>query len=286
MNLKEGETKMDTIRAYQICEDVMKHHSQTFYAAFSRLPEHERLAVAATYAFCRRADDIVDKGNAPEAALAQFKRETELFFNEEMPSNDPLWVALRDASARFSFSPQPFFDMLKGQQMDVDARSFNTMKDVEDYSYHVAGTVGVMLLPVLAPGRSEELRAGAKKLGYAMQITNILRDIGEDWEKGRLYVPRELMKKHGLTRACLQSATVNEAFIRVWEEMANEAERKYEEAAQTFSLYPSHARFPVMAAALFYRAILDEVRVNRYNVFTRRNVVSDHKKKEILAFIS
>lgn len=277
---------MNTARAYQICEDVMKHHSKTFYAAFSKLPEDGRLAVAATYAFCRKADDIVDEGDTPVESLAVFQKETERFFNGELPNDDPLWIALRDASDRFSFSPAPFFDMLKGQQMDLDERSFQTMEDVLDYSYHVAGTVGIMLLPILAPDQQDELWEGAVQLGNAMQITNILRDVGEDREKGRLYLPRDIMDKHGLTEAALKAGAVNDAFVAVWEEMAQEAEKHYEEASKTFSLYPSHSRFPVMAAALFYRAILDEVRANQYDVFTRRNVVSSSKKKEILSFIS
>ncbi|WP_046175389.1 phytoene/squalene synthase family protein [Domibacillus indicus] len=277
---------MNTIRAYQICEDIMKHHSKTFYAAFSRLPEDERRAVAAVYAFCRKADDIVDEGSTPVESLAEFKKETGQFFSGSLPNEDPLWTALRDASVRFSFSSAPFFDMLKGQQMDIDERSFQTMEDILDYSYHVAGTVGVMLLPILAPNRQEELYEGAVKLGNAMQITNILRDIGEDLEKGRLYLPRDLMNKHGLTEAVLQAGVADSSFIGVWEEMAGAANKYYEEASETLALYPSSSRFPVMAAALFYQAILEEVRTNQYDVFTRRNHVSHDKKQQILSFIS
>lgn len=277
---------MNIEQAYNHCEKIMKHHSKTFYAAFSKLPEDRMKAVTATYAFCRTADDLVDEGNTPAASLARFQEETTLFFNGVMPSDDPVWLALRDASARFSFSAQPYFDMLKGQQMDINGRVFHTMADVLDYSYHVAGTVGVMLLPVLAPDKQEELYDSAVQLGNAMQITNILRDVGEDWASGRLYIPSELMKKHGLTTADLDKGKPIEAFIAVWEEMAKEAERHYEEASAHFSLYPPESRFPVMAAALFYRAILDEVRENGYDVFTRRNVVSSERKKQIISLIS
>ncbi|MBM7647568.1 phytoene synthase [Bacillus ectoiniformans] len=277
---------MNIASAYQICEDTIKHHSKTFYYAFSFLPETKRQAVWAVYGFCRKADDIVDEGSRPLEELLIFEAEMYRFFQGDFSKEDPVWVALADVFQRFPMDKQPFIDMLNGQKMDLESKPFHTLGDVLDYSYHVASAVGLMLLPILAPNQDRQLYDGAVSLGYAMQLTNILRDIGEDLERGRVYLPAKLLQKYHYSVEDLKRGVINPAFIGVWEEMARESEKYYERAKATFHLYPREARVPVKAAAYFYQAILKEVRKQGYDVFAKKNYVSAEIKEEILSKIS
>jgi 15-cis-phytoene synthase len=274
------------LEAYDHCENIIKLHSKTFYRAFSLLPKDQKKAVWAVYAFCRKVDDIVDEGLWPSDELLQFEREFESFlmgyYNEEVP----MWVALNDVFKHFNMDIEAFRDMIKGQRMDLNERAYVTMDDVLDYSYHVASTVGLMLLPILAPGKEHQLREDGIYLGYAMQLTNILRDIGEDLERGRLYIPQDLLVKYEYTVTELMDYRNNEAFRSIWEEMALVAEDYYDKAFRTMNLYPVYSRTPVKGAALLYRAILGEVRKNHYNVFSKKHFVSKDVKEKIISTIS
>ncbi|GEL08792.1 phytoene/squalene synthase family protein [Salisediminibacterium halotolerans] len=272
---------MNINEAYAQCKEIIDHHSKTFSRAFQHLPQMKRRGVWAVYAFCRTADDIVDEGENAEEELAFFREQLTRFKKGERPANTALWIALEDTFTRFDFSFQPFFDMLDGQHMDLTKTRYHTIEEVFYYSYHVAGTVGLMLLPILAPGREKELYNSAVHLGYAMQITNILRDIGEDAGRGRIYIPEERMSKHGYSEEQLQQGLVNQSFINLWEEMAREAEQEYEKGLAYIENYPRNARIPVKAAALFYREILQVVRKENYNVFQRRVFVSVEEKQQL-----
>ncbi|TDL35346.1 phytoene/squalene synthase family protein [Jeotgalibacillus sp. S-D1] len=274
---------MNRLKAFEECESIIKLHSKTFHRAFSLLPKNQRNAVWAIYAFCRTVDDIVDESDHPEEDLLEFEEEFKLFLSGDIDSNSPQWVALHDVFCSYEMNTQAFIDMIKGQRMDIEDRRYESLEDVLDYSYHVASTVGLMLLPVLAPKNQTQLMDGAVQLGYAMQLTNILRDIGEDFERGRVYIPKELMDKHGYTYEMLANHDNGPAFQLIWEEMAVLAEMYYERALATINLYPLYSRPPVKGAAVLYRAILDEIRKNNYNVFTAKNYVSSKKKEKILS---
>lgn len=139
-----------------------------------------------------------------------------------------------------------------------------------------------MLLPILAPDNHRQLRAGGIALGLAMQITNILRDVGEDLDRNRIYLPKDVMDKHGLTVNDLMNRRVNTAFINVWEELAKRAEELYSTALISIDDYPLDARLPVKGSAHMYRGILHSIRRNLYDVFGRRNFVTKEEKEMIL----
>ncbi|MBM7579782.1 phytoene/squalene synthase family protein [Jeotgalibacillus terrae] len=273
---------MELARAYKECEKVIKVHSKTFYRAFSMLPSKDRNAVWAIYNFCRTVDDIVDESDTPEKELWQFESEFDRFLSGEK-LNDAKWIALEDVFNRYDMNVQAFKDMVKGQKMDLAHRTYHTTDDVLDYSYHVASTVGLMLLPVLAPENEKVLRESAVKLGYAMQITNILRDIGEDLERQRVYLPADVMSRHGYNESLLFEKQGGQAFIDTWEELAVLAEGYYDEAMNMLHLYPPTSRVPVKGAAVLYRAILNQVRKNNYNVFSEKNYVPAEEKDKLLS---
>ncbi|TDL80705.1 phytoene/squalene synthase family protein [Peribacillus frigoritolerans] len=276
---------VDLNLAYKQCEEVIQHHSKTFYKAFSLLPSKKRKAVWAVYAFCRIVDDIVDEGKKPKEELREFQEEFEGFLKGSFSHENFMWVALHDTFKQYEMDIQAFRDMIKGQGMDLVKIRYHSMDEVLDYSYHVASTVGLMLLPILAPRKIAVLREGAIALGLGMQLTNILRDIGEDLGRDRIYLPKDIMQKHHLTEMDLQKQTVTPEFISVWEHLAAEAEKQYDTAMLTMNEYPIHARAPVKAAGHFYRAILNKIRLNDYDVFGERNFVSNEEKHAILSQI-
>ncbi|WP_223700733.1 phytoene/squalene synthase family protein [Sutcliffiella deserti] len=269
-------------KAYQHCEDIIREHSKTFYKAFFLLPSEKKTAVWAVYAFCRQVDDIVDEGVQPKIELQKFKEHFLMFLNGSLPSDNPMWLALNDVFSRYDMDVQAFHDMISGQEMDLYKTMYYTEEEVLHYSYHVASSVGLMLLPILAPRNKSALRQGAIALGQAMQITNILRDVGEDLARDRIYLPIKKLEKAGYTIEELEKHRVNKAFIKVWEEMAVEAERLYELALNTIDLYPVDSRTPVKGAAYLYRAILGSIRQKNYSVFHTKHYITREEKQKIL----
>lgn len=274
---------MNLNQAYRFCEEIIAANSKSFYKSFSMLPKESRKAVWAIYAFCRTVDDIVDEGADPAAQLTLFKKEFHDFLSGDFDPMNPMWLALSDVFHNYDMDAEAFKSMIEGQEMDLQHRHFQTLQDVLGYSYHVASSVGLMLLPVLAPGKTVVLKEGAIALGYAMQITNILRDIDEDLQMGRLYLPAELMEKYNLGLDDLRRGAVTPAFISVWEEMADEAEHQYRKAFETINEYPVSSRIPVKGAGMVYREILTTIRKKDYNVFGQKHFVPDQSKQRILA---
>jgi len=274
MNLKD---------AYTSCEKVIATHSKSFYKAFSLLPKEKRKAVWAVYTFCRTVDDIVDEGLNPKEELERLKMDFEEFLTGIYDTENPMWVALAHVFENHEMDVEAFWGLITGQEMDLTINRYRTMEELLNYSYYVASTVGLMLLPILAPGKTGILKEGAISLGYAMQITNILRDIGEDLEMGRIYLPEEIMGKYELCEDELRSGIVTPQFIAVWEEMAKTAEFHYKKAFETIQDYPLSSRVPVKGAALVYREILVTIRSKQYNVFREKHYVPEESKQAILA---
>lgn len=269
---------------YRYCEDIIKRHSKSFYYAFKRLPKQKARAVFAIYAFCRLADDSVDNSSTKEEQeLALNGLRQDLFLFEQHEEKDhPLWRALRDVFNRYDMSLQPFYDQLFGQRMDIYFRSPETMEEVEEYSYYVAGSVGLMLLPIIASEAEVDLREHSVNLGIAMQLTNMLRDVGEDYfDNGRIYLPMLELEKEGYTTKELHQQQINPGFIRVWEKMAVRAEELYDIFSGEILYFDEDSQFPVLLSAQIYRGIIQAVRDHKYDCLKRRNYVSPIVMKRI-----
>ena len=272
---------------YKYCEKVIKASSKSFYTAFSKLPKDKAKAVYAIYAFCRQADDTVD-ANEPlslkKQNLAILEAELIEFGKGETP-NHPMWRALRDVFNRYEMAIAPFFDQLEGQKRDLDFQEILDLDAIKDYSYYVAGSVGLMLLPILAAetGMTDSLKESAISLGVAMQLTNILRDIGEDYrENKRVYVPTELLKRHQVDLTKNMRMGPDENFVALWEEVAAESRRGYEQFEESIMQYDDDCRFPVLVSSKLYSGIMDSVRKNQYDCLSKRNYVSEAKMLELI----
>lgn len=268
----------------QYCENIIKKHSKSFYFAFSGLPAEKRYAVYSIYAFCRIADDSVDENPVPavkSAALNQLRHELDLFSRHE-ERDHPLWRALRHVFNTFDMDLQPFYDQLRGQEMDIHFSSPKTLRQLEEYSYYVAGSVGLMLLPIIATENHAYLKKTAVDLGIAMQITNILRDIGEDFdEKNRIYLPETERLHFGYGEEKLGQQLIDESFIALWEHLAVRAENLYDLFSDHLMKFDDDSKVPLMTAANVYREILNVIRENQYDCLTKRNFVAKERLEQI-----
>ena len=264
------------------CEEVIKRNSHSFYRAFSQLPERKRAGVFAVYAFCRAADDCVDKA-ASRAQLSALERNLERFVAGQVP-DEPLWRALDVVFACFDLEERPFFDMLEGQRRDLSFRQPETMGELEDYAYYVAGSVGLMLLPLLRAEAPVNARLvdDAVDLGVAMQLTNVLRDVGEDWDAGRVYLPASLLAQVPSWPRDFAERRVSEAFADAWETVARRAEELYLPMQQGIGQLDADSRLATLASLFLYRGILDAVRAEGYRCLDRRAVVPKEQAAELV----
>lgn len=265
------------------CEDVIRRNSHSFYRAFSLLPERKRSGVFAVYAFCRAADDCVDR-DASREGLDALEHDLEQFCAGVVPGG-PVWRALDAVFATFAMDDLPFFDMLEGQRRDLDFHQPATLAELEDYAYYVAGTVGLMLLPLLHAESpvSVQLADDAVDLGVAMQLTNILRDVGEDWDAGRVYLPASLMEEASYGRDDLEAHAVNEVFVDVWEALARRAEGLYLPMERDIDQLDADSRLATLSSLYLYRGILNAVRANDYHCFDRRAAVPKEHAAALVA---
>jgi phytoene synthase len=258
-------------RAYACCNSITSTHSRTFYMATGLLPPDKRRAMRALYAFCRLSDDIVDcsEGDA-EGALAAW---LSLALAPAPPPGDPVAVAWADTRFRYQIPQRYAEQLINGVGRDLCQKRYRTFEEVTRYAYGVASTVGLMSMHIIGFA-GEQAIPYAIKLGVALQITNILRDIGEDWRSGRVYLPIDEMIASGLTEADLDRGQVDDrwrAFLRFQIERNR---RLYAEASPGIALLNRDGRFAVAAASELYSAILDDIEAHDYDVFHRRAHVS------------
>jgi phytoene/squalene synthetase len=258
------------------CESIARKHSRSFHLAFRSLPTEKAQAVWAVHAFCRLFDDAVDTPIEPET-FELLRMQWARYRAGETP-NSHMWRALRWATGRFGLTPEPFQELVDGLASD---RSFQQPADdaaLHRYCHQVAGTVGRMLLPILASHGREALVGTSARLGDAMQLTAILRDVGEDLAMGRIYLSAERMAETGVTASDLATGQATPAFRALWEGYAKTAEAWYEEFLGTVHAYDADSRRALRISAKVYRAILQEVRRHGYDCLKRRNSVPDWRK--------
>jgi phytoene synthase len=269
---------------YFFTEQIIKKNSASFYAAFSKISDkHRRRGVFSVYAYCRYVDDLIDEKNDLDQLLA-YKSKLDDFV-KGYPVGGFRWRTLKDTATRFypvDYDYQPYYEMIEGQEFDAHPVRMETIDQLLQYCDLVAGSVGKMLLPILAPKATVDLKPFAIALGRAFQLTNILRDIGEDYRRDRVYLPKSLMNAHRYSLSDLQQSLINKSFIAMWEELATLAERYYQQALPMLIHFPEDSRWPLKGALLVYRAILEVIRHQQYTVMKKKHFVPDDQKMAIL----
>ncbi len=268
-------------KAYDVCARIAAHHSKSFYMASSLLPEEKRSAVRALYAFCRTVDDIVDEGTV-------FGRDAELDYWRGVvqgvlhPREDDLvGQAFLDARNRYHIPAHYALQLIDGVSRDLQQVGYNSFDDLTTYCYGVASTVGLMSMYIVG-FTSAEAVPSAIKLGVALQMTNILRDIGEDFRNGRVYLPQDELNAFNISEADLQAGIVDAKWREFMKFQISRTRQLYVEAAEGYKFLEKDGRLSIGAAADFYQAILKVIEANAYDVFSRRASLSSWGKINLL----
>lgn len=257
--------------AYDYCAALTAHHSRSFHMSSGLLPDGQRQAARALYAFCRISDDIVDNphGNAPEA-LERWRRQA---FNPYPTSRDPIVLAWHDARRHFHIPDHYAHQLLDGVARDLAHVRYETFSELTTYCYGVASTVGLMSMHIIGFSGPEAVPY-AIKLGVALQMTNILRDIAEDLQNGRVYLPQEELAAFGLTEEDLHRGRVTDNWRDFMRFQIQRTHKLYDEAWPGIGMLNASGRMAIAAAAELYRGILNDIAAHDYDVFTRRAHVS------------
>jgi phytoene synthase len=263
--------------AYRACEAITRKHSRSFFLSTQLLPAEKRRAIRALYAFCRTSDDLVDKpGQDTMRALAEW---VALVHTRQTPPDNAVLLAWRDTATRYSV-PQALVDeLLAGVAMDLTVSRYATFDDLWRYCYRVASVVGLISMQII--GGQSGATSYAIALGVALQLTNILRDVGEDAARGRIYLPQEDLARFGiheeeLLAGCRQPVEwrSNTRFRALMSYEIDRAHSLYEAAWPGIAMLNPDGQLAVAAAAEIYRGILARIVANDYDVFARRAHVS------------
>lgn len=263
---------------YAYCRDIIRRAAKTFYWGSLFLPRPKRMAAWTLYAFCRCVDDCVDEQSdiaQAEADLDMWR--TRLLRAYEGVASDPVTTAWVDMLHRYDVPLQPALDLIEGARMDLHPTQPASFDELHLYCYRVAGTVGLLMSPVLGYHAREALPC-AVDLGVAMQLTNILRDVGEDLANGRIYLPRNEMARFGYTTVDLRAGVVDERFIALMRFQMARAQDYYVRARPGIELLDKSAQLAILTSAELYRGILRSIEANAYDVFTKRAYVPTSTK--------
>jgi phytoene synthase len=261
--------------AYALTARLTRQHSRTFYLTSGLLPPAQRRAARALYAFCRVSDDLVDEeAHGSREKLARWKKES---LAEHPPLDAPIALAWADTRARYRIPVQYAEQLLDGVSQDLVKSRYRNFDELAHYCYGVASTVGLMVMHIIG-FESKAAIPYAIKLGVALQLTNILRDVGEDWENGRLYLPQDELALYGLCEADIAAGVVDKRWRAFMRFQIRRARRLYREAQPGIAMLGKSGRFAIAAAAGLYQGIMEDIEANNFDVFNHRAHLSGAQK--------
>jgi phytoene synthase len=245
--------------AYEHCAQILEGSGSSFAAAFWMLPAPQRRALHAVYAFCRLADDVADdpevRGDR-QRLLERWRSELAAAYRGE--ATHPVGLALGDAVQRFRLPQDVFLDLLRGVESDLAGERIETWADLERYCYRVASTVGLLLVRVLGARHPDSLEY-ARQMGIAVQLTNVLRDVGEDAASGRIYLAREDLARMHVPPESLRDGKLTEEIRLLLALYAERARIRFEAAARLLPAEDRRVLRPAEAMGRIYRALLEEL---------------------------
>ncbi|WP_353153487.1 presqualene diphosphate synthase HpnD [Herminiimonas fonticola] len=252
------------------CQQKAAQSGSSFYYSFLFLPAERRRAITALYAFCREVDDTVDECTDVGIArtkLAWWRQEVAAMMSGA-PTH-PVTKALQPHLTPFSLDSQHLLAIIDGMEMDLDQTRYLDFPGLQKYCWHVASVVGILSANIFGVTNPQTLQY-AEKLGLAFQLTNIIRDVGEDARKGRIYLPVNELQQFNVTAADILNARHSDNFEKLMQFQAARAQKMYDEA---FALLPKEdrrAQRPGLIMAAIYRAVLNEVERDGFHVLTQR----------------
>jgi phytoene synthase len=266
----------------QNCRRLMRGGSKSFFAASLLLPSRVRAPASALYAFCRLADDAIDLGDDPYAAMRELRQRLDGIYAgapRDIPADRALTCVVHQHAV-----PRALLDaLLEGFLWDAQGRRYETLADLQDYGARVAGAVGAMMALVMGT-RTAQALARACELGVAMQLTNIARDVGEDARNGRVYLPRQWLAEVGIdAEAWLRAPVFDAALASVVDRLLHAADELYRRAEQGIAALPRDCRPAIHAARLVYAEIGHQLQRSGLDSVNRRVVVSKGRKIALMA---
>ena len=283
---KEFDGGLSLAESYDLCRRVQRSHSKTYYFSTRLLPPEVRSHVYALYAFMRYADEIVDNPGA--TTLDQQLAALEALEEEALAAvvGEEIWNPVLRAYANTvrtrGIEPQNITAFMRSMKMDTHVFRYPTYEDLAAYTYGSATVVGLMMCRVVGvvDERAEE---HAEALGVAMQLSNFLRDVREDWVRGRVYLPLEDLERFGYSEEDLGAGVVDERFVELMRFEIGRARRLYAFADEGMGYIPRGRRYPVIVARELYAAILARIEAQCYDVFSRRAKTSLLSKFRVAA---
>nr|XP_043624565.1 phytoene synthase 2, chloroplastic-like [Erigeron canadensis] len=270
--------------AYERCRVICAEYAKTFYLGTRLMTEDRQKAIWAVYVWCRRTDELVDGPNAihmSSEVLDRWEERLHDLFNGR--PFDMLDAALTHTVHKFPIDIKPFRDMIEGMRMDLKKSRYENFQELYQYCYYVAGTVGLISVPVMgippeSSPHASTIYNSALSLGIGNQLTNILRDVGEDALRGRVYLPQDELSQFGLCDEDVYSRKVTDKWREFMKSQIKRARFYFDQAEEGASRVHKDSRWPVWSSLLLYRTILDAIEENDYDNLTKRAYVGRTKK--------
>jgi phytoene synthase len=262
---------MTVAQSYAHSRAVAKSRAKNFYYAFRLLAHERHQAICAIYAFMRQCDDLSDEAGASKSGLDAWRGQMRRALQGDIPDH-PVWPGFADAVQRFAIPPHVFEDMIDGVESDLTPRRIETFEELYRYCYQVASVVGLSVIHIFGFDHPDAPLL-AEKCGVAFQLTNILRDVKEDWALGRVYLPAEDMARFGIHE--IADSPPLRAMLRFQGERAR---RYYEESAPLVGMIRPESRASLRALVAIYKTLLQRIEQSGYDVMSRRIRVSSGEK--------
>ncbi len=287
-----GITDPELRASYEECKRLNSLHGKTYYLATLLLPAAKRPFVHALYGFARYADEIVD--DLASTLSAQEKAEVLRNWSSEVlrgletgHSSDLVGRALIDTVKRFDIPHQHFVDFLHSMEMDLTVTEYQRFEDLYEYVYGSAAVIGLQMVPILGGDTVNSLKA-AKDLGVAFQLANFIRDVGEDLERGRVYLPLQELAEHGVTREMLEARKLTPEIISALKFQIARVRQLQKDAEPGIALLDKTSQPCIRAASELYCGIVDEVEKIGYDIFNKRAKTSTARRARVAlaAYIS
>jgi phytoene synthase len=277
--------KYTLTQCYEYCQKLTQKRGTNFYLGFSFLPRDKRNAIFASYAFCRYADDIVDEEGKknPKKLLVRWRRDLDICYKGK--AAHPIMIALRDSIKKFRIPKSAFEGLIDGCEMDLSIKRYDSFEELLKYCERVAVTMSTISLHIFGI-KNKKAEEYGKYLSLALQLTNILRDIGEDARKGRIYIPLQDLKKYGYSEEELLSGVLNERFRNLMGFQITRARAYYEKAYRVLECIEEDSRFCTLLMGAVYAKVLQSIEKSNYDVFSKRHCLSFLDKAALVARMS
>ena len=263
---------------HEYCQDKAAKSGSSFYYSFMFLPPERRQAITALYAFCREVDDVVDECH--DVQLAQMKLE---WWRQEVSRaysgepTHPVGVALKDVNGRFRLPREQLLEIIDGMEMDLTQSRYLDFKGLQLYCYRVASVVGLLAAEIFGYQDRQTLKY-AHDLGMAFQLTNIIRDVGEDARRGRIYLPIEDMQRFKVPASQIMEGRHDDNFRQLMAFQAERAQKYYEQAFAQLPTSDRKSQRPGLVMAAIYRTLLNEIARDGFLVLDRRTSLTPVRK--------